>query len=133
MGATEYRCTCTSHWKILRCKLELVMYILCTFCNEEIVDICNLFWEFYTIVLEAFFKNILHGKQVTKNDIFFGTENMKESFQIFSAKKIIYISRSAETIPFFHDFKMYIENVKNVEYIISKEDGKWTRWNLIWN
>ena len=59
-----------------------------------------------------FFKDILHGKQVIKKDIFFGTENMKESSQIFSAKKIIYISRFSETILLFHEFKMYIKNVK---------------------
>ena len=37
--------------------------------------------SFYTIVLEGFLKDILHEKQVTKNDIFFGTENniIKES------------------------------------------------------
>ena len=49
---------------------------------------------------------------MTKNHIFFGTEYIKESFQIFSAKKIIYISRFSGTIPLFHEFKMYIENVK---------------------
>ena len=49
---------------------------------------------------------------MTKNDIFFGTENMKKSFLIFLAKKIIYISRFAETITLFHEFKMYNENVK---------------------
>ena len=70
---------------------------------------------------------------MTNNDIFFGTENMKESFQIFSAKKIIYIFRFLETIPLFHEFNMYIENVKKLEYIITKKNGKWTRWNLIWN
>ena len=70
---------------------------------------------------------------MTKNDIFFGTENVKESFQIFSAKKFIYISRFSETIPLFHEFKMYIENVKKLEYITTKKNGKWTRWNLIWN
>ena len=48
---------------------------------------------------------------MTKNDIFFETENMKESFQIFSAKLIINISRFSETIPLFHEYKMYIENV----------------------
>ena len=58
---------------------------------------------------------------------------MKESFQIFSAKKFIYISRFSETMPLFHEFKMYIENVKKLEYIITKKNGKWTRWNLIWN
>ena len=45
--------------------------------------------------------------------IFFETENMKVSFQIFSTKKCIYISRFSETKPLFHEFKMYIENVKN--------------------
>ena len=58
---------------------------------------------------------------------------MKESFQIFSAKKIIYISRFPETIPLFHELKIYIENVKKkLEYIITKKNGKWTRWNLFW-
>ena len=47
--------------------------------------------SFYTIFWKDFLKDILHGKQVTKNDIFFETRNMKESFQIFSAKKCIYI------------------------------------------
>ena len=70
---------------------------------------------------------------MTKNDIFFGTENMKESSQIFSAKKIIYISRFSETIPLFHELRMYIENVKQLEYIITKKNEKWTRGNLIWN
>ena len=45
---------------------------------------------------------------------------MKESFQIFSAKKIIYFSRFSETIPLFHELRMYIENVK-LEYIITKK------------
>ena len=58
---------------------------------------------------------------------------MKESFQIFSAKKFIYISRFSETIPLFHEFKMYIKNVKKKEYIITKKNAEWTRWNLIWN
>ena len=58
---------------------------------------------------------------------------MKESSQIFSAKKIIYISRFAETIRLFHEFKMYIEKFKNLEYIVTKKNEKWTRWNLIWN
>ena len=58
---------------------------------------------------------------------------MKESFQIFSAKKFVYISRFSETIPLFHEFKMYIENVKKLENIITKKNGKWTRSNLIWN
>ena len=49
---------------------------------------------------------------MTKNDIFLGTENI---------------------IPLFHEFKMYIENVKKLGYIITKKNGKWTRWNLIWN
>ena len=108
---------------------------LCTFCNEEIKDLGHLFWEchFTQLFRKDFLNNILHGKQVTKNDKFFGTENMKESFQIFSAKKIIYISRFSETIPLFHEFKMYIENVKKIEYIITKKNGEWTRWNLIWN
>ena len=48
---------------------------------------------------------------------------MKESFQIFSAKKCIYIFRFSETIPLFHEFKMYIENVKKLEYIIAKKNG----------
>ena len=43
---------------------------------------------------------------------------------IFSAKQIIYISRSVETIPLFHEFKMYIENVKKLEYIITKKNEK---------
>ena len=82
---------------------------LCTFCNEEIEDLCHcrftqLFWT-----------------------DFFGTANMKESFLIFSAKQIIYISRFAETIPLLHEFKMHIENVKNLEYIITKKNEKWTR------
>ena len=42
-----------------------------------------------------------------KKYIFFGTENIKESFQIFSAKKCIYISRFSETIPLFHEFNNY--------------------------
>ena len=63
---------------------------LFTFCNEEIEDLGHLFWEchFTQLFWNDFLNNILLGKQVTKNDIFFGTENMKESFQIFSAKKI---------------------------------------------
>ena len=93
------------------------------------------YWEccFTQLFWKDFLKDILHGKQVTKNDIFFGTENIKENFRIFSAKKCIYISRFAETIPSFHDFKIYIENVKILEYIITKKNGKWTRWNIIWN
>ena len=46
---------------------------------------------------------------------------MKESFQIFTAKKYIYISRFAETIPLFQEFKMYIENAKKLEYNINKK------------
>ena len=46
---------------------------------------------------------------------------MKESFQIISAKKIIYFSRFSETIPLFHELRMYIENVKKLEYIITKK------------
>ena len=37
---------------------------------------------------------------------------MKESFQIFPAKNFIYISRFSETVPLFHELKMFIENVK---------------------
>ena len=59
---------------------------------------------------------------MTKNNIFFGTENMKESFQIFSAKKIIYISRFSETIPLFHELKMYNRECKKIEYIITKKN-----------
>ena len=67
----------------------------------------------YTIVLEGFLKIYFTGKTSDKKwFIFFGTENMKESFQIFSAKNFIYISRFSETIHLFHEFEMYIENVK---------------------
>ena len=58
---------------------------------------------------------------------------MKEIFQIFSVKKSIYISRFAKTILLFHEFRMYIENVEYLEYIITKKNGKLTRWNLIGN
>ena len=61
---------------------------------------------------------------MTKNDIFLGTENMRESFLIFSAKKCIYNSRFAETIPLFHGFEMCIENVKKLEYNITKKNEK---------
>ena len=87
---------------------------LCTFSNEKFEDLCHLFWgcRFTQLFWTDFSRDILHGKQVTKNDIFFGKENMKESFRIFSAKKCIYISRFAETIPLFHEFKMYLDNLK---------------------
>ena len=80
-----------------------------------------------------FLKDILHEKTSDKKWYIFGTWNRKESFQIFWAKKIIYISGFAETIPLFLEFKMYIENVKKLEYIITKKNGKWTRWNLMCN
>ena len=46
---------------------------------------------------------------------------MKESFQIFSAKKVIYISIFAEKIPLCHEFKMYIENVKKQSILLLKK------------
>ena len=46
---------------------------LCTFCIEEIEDLCPLFWDcrFTQLFWMDLKKYILHGKQVTKNDIFF--------------------------------------------------------------
>ena len=104
---------------------------LCTFCNEQIEDLCHLFCEccFTQLFWTDFLKDILHGKQVTKNGIFFGTENRKESSLIFSSKKNIYISRFAETITLFHEFKIDIENVKKIDESITKKNEKWTRWN----
>ena len=45
--------------------------------------------SFYTIFLEGIFKRYFAWEASDKNDIFFGTENMKESLQIFSAKRFI--------------------------------------------
>ena len=95
---------------------------LYTFCNEEIEDLCPLFWECRVTQLfwKDFIKDILHGKQVTKNDIFFWNGEYEGEFLDFLAKKsIIYISRFAETILLFHEFKMYIENVKILEHSLT--------------
>ena len=59
---------------------------LCTFCNKEIEDLGHLFWEchFTQLFWKDFLNNILHGKQVTKNDIFFGVSRFSRPKKLFT-------------------------------------------------
>ena len=76
--------------------------------------------SFYTIILKGFFKRYFTW-QTSDREYKYGTENIKESFQIFQAKKFVYISRFAETIPLCHEFKMYIENVKKQSILLLRK------------
>ena len=69
---------------------------ICTFCNEEIEDVCHLFCacRFTQMFWNEFLKDILHGKQLTKMIYFFERIIGR---QIFTAKKC-YNARSAETV-----------------------------------
>ena len=65
--------------------------------------------SFYTIVLEGIFKRYFTWKTTYKKIyIFFGTENMKESFHIFLGQNIIHISRFGDIkgLPLYYEFKL---------------------------
>ena len=92
-----------------------------------------------TVFLEGFckeYKVAFEGNDVTKTQVFLGSEHELDCCLIFAAKRYIYSCKYKETLPRMIVFKQTVEQVKKMEMKIAHKNmdrwlQKWGKFELI--
>ena len=108
---------------------------ICIFCNEEIEDICHVFWEcmFTQHFWQKVYKYILITKQPLKLSVYLRVNDVKEFFIIFECKQIIYLSQVKCRLPTYDKFIRYLDAAKHMEFLVAEKKNKVDVWFEMWN